>query len=598
MNKKKNRLERSSFSDRLPLWITIAFMAVVPLLVRVSKVEYPMNQFSWYTNQTTFYDSYAFFKSHVIIFIGIVALLFLAYRQIKEKVLSFKDPVVISTLVFAAFLLLSDLFSVNVFVANNGYLDRYESTFVWLSYLAVFLLIYSHTWRDETLKWIRRAFVASATLLSVIGIIQYMGYDPVFNSLTRPFVTAFNLLGTDYEAVYSINYQVIVQTLYHYNYVGFLSATTLPVILSFMLYEPKWRFKILYGGLSALVLFNLLGSSARGGLVAIAVALPVFILFNRKHIFKNAKAAVAVVLALVIVAGGFEWYSDGFITMRLKSIFTSVSTQFVLQDLTVDGDAVTAQIDGHSFTMSIDESGAENWVISYTLDGEPIEPAGQNSKHHIYFDSEVLKDVTNYLTAYNSSYLLTFEYKDDPWYFGYDSDGNLSYINLYGKFDSIEKAPSIGFEGKELLGSARGYIWSRTFPLILKSPLVGYGADTFALVFPQSDYVAKYNVYGTSTMVVDKAHNLYLNIAINSGLIALAAYLAYHIILLIRARKRMRPLKFTYADVWQSALLTALIAYFVGAFFNDSTVHVSPVFWAILGLALSRVTKEQSGTEL
>jgi len=41
----------------------------------------------------------------------------------------------------------------------------------------------------------------------------------------------------------------------------------------------------------------------------------------------------------------------------------------------------------------------------------------------------------------------------------------------------------------------RGYIWSRSLPLLRNTILVGYGPDTFAMNFPQHDIAGKVKAY-------------------------------------------------------------------------------------------------------
>jgi len=186
----------------------------------------------------------------------------------------------------------------------------------------------------------------------------------------------------------------------------------------------------------------------------------------------------------------------------------------------------------------------------------------------------------------NESLLFTLELYGEPWYFDYENN-KLMYKNPYGNYDNIITADQLGFEGRERLGSGRGYIWSRSIPLVLEKPLLGYGPDTFALVFPQNDYIGKYNTYNTNNMVVDKPHNLFLQIAINSGLLALCAYLFFYLILGKRLFSSWIQHKNHFESVFLSGFPIAIASYFIAAFFNDSAVHVSPVFWVFLGVALS-----------
>lgn len=92
---------------------------------------------------------------------------------------------------------------------------------------------------------------------------------------------------------------------------------------------------------------------------------------------------------------------------------------------------------------------------------------------------------------------------------------------------TLEESPIAGFlKGKELIGSMRGYIWSRTIPILPDYLVLGAGPDCFLYEFPQDDIWGKLYAYGTGSIVVDKPHNLYLQIFVNEGGIALLAFLA------------------------------------------------------------------------
>ena len=149
-------------------------------------------------------------------------------------------------------------------------------------------------------------------------------------------------------------------------------------------------------------------------------------------------------------------------------------------------------------------------------------------------------------------------------------------------------ADSIGFEGKEELGSSRGYIWSRTLPLLKNCLVTGYGADTFTYVFPQNDMLAKYYSYkqfGQGFYItVDKPHNLYLQIFFSNGLLALIAFLAIVLFYLVDCfrlyalRKSYRP-----EQAMGAAVMLGIVGYLTAGLFNDSVVSVAPVFWILLG---------------
>jgi hypothetical protein len=140
----------------------------------------------------------------------------------------------------------------------------------------------------------------------------------------------------------------------------------------------------------------------------------------------------------------------------------------------------------------------------------------------------------------------------------------------------------IGFAGRESLGSARGFIWSRSLPLLRNTLFVGFGPDTFAMAFPQQDFSGKFRAYGSTDVLVDKPHSFYLQTAINTGvlsLLSLVVLFGWSIVAAIRSGPRPD-------DGFGLAVLVGVVGYLVAACFNDSVVSVAPVFWVLLGAGI------------
>ena len=156
--------------------------------------------------------------------------------------------------------------------------------------------------------------------------------------------------------------------------------------------------------------------------------------------------------------------------------------------------------------------------------------------------------------------------------------------NLY-KLKEIEHW---GFKNKERLGSGRGFIWSRSLPILKDTFITGYGPDTFALYFPQNDFIGKLKTFGNVLQIVDKPHNLYLQIAINTGLVSLLAVLSLFIFYFISSIKLYWQIELndTYTIVG-FGVLVAFTGYITTGFFNDSVISVAPIFWVLLGLGIS-----------
>lgn len=168
------------------------------------------------------------------------------------------------------------------------------------------------------------------------------------------------------------------------------------------------------------------------------------------------------------------------------------------------------------------------------------------------------------------------------------TESGYKYVNAAGKEIDIVAAESYGFEGRETIGSSRGYIWSRTIPLLKDTLMVGHGPDTFPIYFPQNDVEAKFRFLDSTTMLVDKPHNIYLQMAVNTGIISLLAFIVLIVGYLISSFKKCLTSNYSsFQDIGRLAVFLSIIGYLMTGVFNDSIVSVAPVFWGLLGLGIN-----------
>jgi len=168
------------------------------------------------------------------------------------------------------------------------------------------------------------------------------------------------------------------------------------------------------------------------------------------------------------------------------------------------------------------------------------------------------------------------------------SENSFKFIDPKGAAVELIEVPSWGFKGKEKMGSARGYIWSRSIPLLKDTLLLGRGPDTFAIYFPQNDYVGKLIAYNTSGMIVDKAHNLYLQTALQTGVLSLVALLTVFVIYIANSLKIYSKSNFnSFYEKTGLGIFLGITGYLSAGFFNDSVVSVAPIFWILLGIGIS-----------
>ncbi len=119
----------------------------------------------------------------------------------------------------------------------------------------------------------------------------------------------------------------------------------------------------------------------------------------------------------------------------------------------------------------------------------------------------------------------------------------------------------------------------KSLALIKSDPLLGVGPDL----------MAKSLVYNEELAVdsIDRSYNEYLYTAVTRGIPSLILYAALLVMTFIRLFKGMKEF-FADGKMWfRPALLTAVLAYSVQAFFSASAVTVAPFFWLLMGIAWS-----------
>ena len=187
------------------------------------------------------------------------------------------------------------------------------------------------------------------------------------------------------------------------------------------------------------------------------------------------------------------------------------------------------------------------------------------------------------------------------WNFVCDEKGqNYQYITGFGKESDMIMADSFGFENYQRAFSGRGYIWSRTLPLLKEHIFLGSGPDTFVLEFPQEDYL-KMKQNGYQSAVMTKPHSLYLQVGVQTGVLSLLCMLVFFCWYVVWGLKlyAFRKLS-TQTEAFGIAAFIGSLGYMITGISNDSMVATAPVFWGMvaIGLAANAMVTKQRKQEL
>ena len=522
-------------------------LAIIPLVVHLTIVNLDSNEAAL-IGTTTYGDFFSQVKASLLLLSGIV--MFILGIFFHKKLLGNYSRIFCVYLtaggVFVLLTLFSAMFSKYSAIAFWGVHDRAEGAIAIFCYITLFFYtIYAYrTKRDYKNLLIALGIVVAMS--AVLGFFQYFGHD----LLSTNFGKALTISPWDRDKVDNLDFLSssgrLYGTFYHWDYAGSFAAIAVPLFFVQALAAKSLRSRLALWSMTLLSLWLLVGSTSRAGIVGVFMAFIFGIIFFAKIIIKHWKISLSCFVILLIALIGAVSVSKGTVFSRIPSLIEDIASAFQKNDNT-DYLSKLPVKDIYAKDNTIAIVTKQNDVLKATLNNNTLELKDGNGKSV----SIEAKDGKSIITDQRfrqftfglvkmgldqESQGISVSIDSQPqFYFRIGSNGNLQLTNASGTvdIDSLEAPPSFGFKGKEQLGSARGYIWSRTIPMIPGNLLIGSGPDTFVLNFPQNDLLGKYWAYGTANMLIDKPHNLYLQTILGEGGIALLAFLLIVILYVI-----------------------------------------------------------------
>ncbi|MBQ5319631.1 MAG: O-antigen ligase family protein [Oscillospiraceae bacterium] len=193
------------------------------------------------------------------------------------------------------------------------------------------------------------------------------------------------------------------------------------------------------------------------------------------------------------------------------------------------------------------------------------------------FDSGILKSSGKRLAALIAAFAVVFGIVFAAQGI-YLRDKAIAYTDAFNRLFITAGSPS--FVNEQSLWEIGA---ERSVTMIKEHPILGVGPDMFAK-----------NQFSGSLVVdsIDRSYNEYLYIAATRGIPSLLMYLVLLGATIIRLVKDLKQFASDREKWFRPALLTAVIAYSVQAFFSVSAVTVAPFFWLLLGISWSKFIDE------
>lgn len=572
-------------------------LVVVPLIVHLKVIPLTGASFDFWTGQKENLDFFSYYKMVWIIISALLAVAAMAifvviYGSDQIKVSFYYIPMA----VYAFFVILSTEFSKYGDISLKGFTDRYEGMYVLLAYMALLFVTINLVNKELHIKILLGALFTGAIVISVIGVFQYVGYDFFKSTIGMSLILpqAYESMADKLQFQFGKN--VIYSTLYHLDYVGSYMAMLFPLAFTLcILIKKKW-IKVLFALLALLIAVNWLGSTSRAGMLGGFIAIVILMILINKVVIKNWKYFLSGFIILGVLIFGLNYISNGYLGSRIGSLINNAAqivqskensdskANMLLQGLDISGKQATLVTSTETLVLSMNH----NQVVFKDKDQKPISVNYDKKTGKMNLLDDRYKDYE--LTVGKVDEMNVLQLQKGPLNFKFWLDkGRIMLLNNRNQIVNIEPVEKWGFEGKELLGSSRGYIWSRSIPLLKHTLAVGYGPDTFAIYFPQNDFMGKAYAYnGDMWQLVDKPHNFYLQVGLNTGIISLIALLSLFIVYFVRSVRLY--IKNDYSNFISQAgvgIFVSICGYLGAAFFNDSVVSVAPVFWVLLGMGIS-----------
>ena len=442
--------------------------------------------------------------------------------------------------------------------AFAGGLAQHESVLVVTGYIIICLFSYCYLKNIDTLVFVHGLFLVGAAIISIIGIMQLIGQDIFMSDIGKRIITTFSDIDPD-RITLKFDPGIVYMTLYNPDYTGSYVALVLPFTAAGILISKKMAVKILSAVISIMLLICLVGSQSRTGFIAIGAAVVLFvIMLIKKPVVRNI--VIIASLACAVLAGVF--YMN----------VLSAKDDFAIDYMNVSEEGALIRYKGEDIVISTYPDEAGNELLYMDKGGESISTP--------YDELNVsLKDYDNGEHGFNvfcRGISLDFV----------KANGTYYYRNVYGNDipgKDIHNSERLGFPEHDRLGNGRGYIWSRSIPLLFRYPVIGCGQDNFIYAFPNDDYLSLLN-NDYSSQIVTRPHNLYLQTGVQSGLASLILFLGVYVIYFIKGLKLYAGnFRKTKAYIAGLSIYIGIAGYMVAGLANDSTVCVAPVFWVLLG---------------
>ncbi len=577
--KKKQSLTNNN--NKFYLIPLILVLTVLPFIMRFHRIIIPdLSAYNWAPSSGDDMDIFLYYKQLFFLLCCLIMIIIIVFKVLKGLKLPI-PKILIPILVYCFLTVLSTIITPYKAAGLLHIFDQYESVFTIIGYMICIYYSCIFIRNKEDITFILKYFFISIIVLSILGLTQLSGHDIFATDFGKKLylpTSQWNNLDS-FTMVFGKNR--VYLTLFNPNYVGVYVSLLIPFILCLICTEKNRNKLIIYIISFVGMVLCLIGSGSKTALITIAFVSFIMVLFFRKKIISKKKIMlpfIGTILLLGLIVVATHWQT----LCNIAQIHKSVN---IVTDIKTDKDL---EIVYNNSLLKINYKVSDsNYNISILdKDNKPI--TYQTQSNIFLITDERFNGIQLKFVTYNDKVCLQVDMDNKTWYFTNQlSDNNFHIINKYGNYDIVKNAKSSLFTGYENLASGRGYIWSRTIPLLKHYIFIGAGANYYTFAFPQQDYLGLVNA-GFDNQLLTKPHSLFLQIGVQSGTLALIAFLIFFITYIIWCIKLYW--NSTFQDIYTRtgiAVFLAVLGFLISGISNDSSIAVSPIFWVLIGIGIA-----------
>ena len=506
---KQSALRREDIIRLLPVAF---FVSVVFLLVRVHEYSMPLSQFTFLaeTDDTPLYDCFAYIKMISAVAVTVAAALMLVYYVLTGKRGVRRTPVYIPMAVYAVFIILSFIFSDYKQFALWGTFDRFEGTVIHLCYLFMMFYAINCVDSEKELKFIVDTLFIGVSIACLIGLSQLAGHDFFMGGLGKWLL----LGGAAGDITLNVRPGQVYQTVYNINYVPFYLCLVVPLVIC-RIWDAVLILKECAAGkkgdaknsgsqgsgtgrtvayliwlliLAVIIVINIIGADSSGSIPGMLLGICFAVIIRLRRPLR--KVMTFTVLGLALAAAGLG--AAGVFGAEYSPFAKDTTDRPRIEYIKTYDDTIEFGIEGERFITEYDA--ATGGFLLLNGNGEHIDTFVLPENEYRYrLEDDVLGGAIAFTPVISDGHTFAvFDTKDEQWWFEYTADG-VRYINAAGNFEELDEVGHAGIFRNYKFGNGRGYIWDTTLPLLPGKILLGSGADTFMMEFPQNDRATRYS---------------------------------------------------------------------------------------------------------